>query len=108
MPGRPEGFHHQSPTDPYVNLSIHTALVSHPLDTSRFQTDTESIQFLPVSRLTVFSCELTHPLRSNSITEPSTLLQDDPPLIHALVLSPFVFFTYKVFPSHHVQDSHVP
>jgi hypothetical protein len=24
-PGRPEEFHLQSPTDPYVNLSIHTA-----------------------------------------------------------------------------------
>ena len=24
-PGRPEGFHLQPPTDPYVNLSIHTA-----------------------------------------------------------------------------------
>ncbi len=31
--------------------------------------------------------ELTHPLRSNPITEPSTLLQDDPPLCPASVLS---------------------
>ena len=31
--------------------------------------------------------ELTHPLRSNPITGPSTLIQDDPPLCSALVLS---------------------
>jgi hypothetical protein len=33
-PGRPEEFHLQSPTDPYVNLSIHTARASHSLKTS--------------------------------------------------------------------------
>ena len=32
-------------------------------------------------------CELPHPLRSSPITGPSTLIQDDPPLFSALVLS---------------------
>ncbi len=39
--GRPEEFHLQSPTEPYVNLSIHTAPVSHSLETSQFQADAE-------------------------------------------------------------------
>ena len=37
--GRPEEFHLQSPTDPYVNLSIHTAPASLALETSRSQAD---------------------------------------------------------------------
>ncbi|MDH3574882.1 MAG: hypothetical protein OEM90_14895 [Desulfobacteraceae bacterium] len=37
--------------------------------------------------MTITSCELTHPLRSSPITEPSTLIRDDPPLFSALVLS---------------------
>ncbi len=37
--------------------------------------------------LTFACCELTHPLRSSPITEPSTLLRDDPPLCFASVLS---------------------
>jgi len=41
MPGRPEESHHQSPTDPYVNLSAHTARVSHSLEASRLQVDAE-------------------------------------------------------------------
>jgi hypothetical protein len=40
--GRPEEFHLQSPTDPYVNLSIHTAPASLTLETSRFQSDAGS------------------------------------------------------------------
>jgi hypothetical protein len=42
LPGRPEEFHLQSPTDPYVSLSTHTARVRHPLDTSRHQAYTAS------------------------------------------------------------------
>ena len=34
-PGRPEEFHLQSPSEPCVNLSIHTAPVSHALDASQ-------------------------------------------------------------------------
>jgi len=37
MSGRPEESHPQSPTVPYVNLSIHTAPASHPLETFQFQ-----------------------------------------------------------------------
>ena len=40
--GRLEEFHLQSPTQPYVNLSIHTAPASHPLETSQSQADAES------------------------------------------------------------------
>jgi hypothetical protein len=39
--GRPEEFHLQSPSEPYVNLSIHTAPASHSLETSRSQADAE-------------------------------------------------------------------
>ena len=40
-PGRPEESHLQSPTDPYVSLSTHTARVSHFLEASRLQVDEE-------------------------------------------------------------------
>ena len=51
-PGRPEEFHLQSPTDPYVNLSIHTARASHDIAVSRLQRVTKDPTFLPVARLT--------------------------------------------------------
>ena len=72
-------FHPHAPTDPYVNLSIHTAPASLPLETSRSQADAERVRFLPVAWLTISHGELAHPLRSSPITEPSTLLLDDPP-----------------------------
>ena len=37
--GRPEEFHLQSPPEPYVNLSIHTAPASLTLGTSQSQAD---------------------------------------------------------------------
>ena len=74
-------------TEPYVNLSIHTAPASHTLETSRLQADAKAIQLLQVFWLAVCPCELTHPLRSSPITEPSPQLQDDPPLCLASVLS---------------------
>jgi len=106
-PGRPVESHHQSPTDPYVNLSAHTAPVSLPLESSRSQAYIEKIKFLPVSRLTCCLYELTHPLRSILITRTSSLLQDDPPPSCASILSPFVVLTYRVFSSHHMKSSHV-
>jgi len=39
--GRPEEFHLQPPSEPCVNLSIHTAPVSHSLETSWLQADAE-------------------------------------------------------------------
>ena len=39
--GSPGEFHPQAPTDPCVNLSIHTAPVSLTLETSRFQAYTK-------------------------------------------------------------------
>ena len=70
-----------------MTVSRHTAPASHKHETSRSQTDAERIRFLPVSWLTITCCELAHPLRFNPITEPSTLLLDDPPLCLASVLS---------------------
>jgi len=84
-------------TEPYVNLSVHTARASHSLETSRSQTDTDIVQLLPIIGLAAYDYELTHPLRSSSITEPSTLLLDDPPPTCASILFPFVDLTYRVF-----------
>ena len=39
--GGPGESHPQAPTEPCVNLSIHTAPTSHTLETSRFQADSE-------------------------------------------------------------------
>jgi hypothetical protein len=44
-------------------------------------------RFLPVARLTIAYRKLAHPLRSSPITEPLTLIRDDPPLCFASVLS---------------------
>jgi haloalkane dehalogenase len=46
-PGRPREFHPQPPTDPCMNLSIHTARV-----VTRAIKDPQRCRFLPVSRLT--------------------------------------------------------
>ncbi len=88
-PGRPEESHHQSPTEPYVNLSIHTARASRSLETSRLPSDAE--RRAPPSILVGHTLvELTHPLRSTRITRASSLLLDDPPPPGASILSPFV------------------
>jgi hypothetical protein len=76
-----------APTDPCVNLSIHTAPASLPLGTSRSKAYAKRTRFLPVSWLTIACCELAHPLRSIPITGTSSLLRDDPPLCFASVLS---------------------
>src|SRR5512139_1588031 len=89
-PGRPEEFHHQSPTEPYVNLSAHTARVSHSLGASRHQADKEREKLLPDLWLATTPFALTHPLRSILITRTSSLLRDDPPPPCASILSPFV------------------
>ncbi len=39
--------HPHAPTDPCVNLSIHTAPASHPHETLRFQTYAKRTRFLP-------------------------------------------------------------
>ena len=97
-PGRPEEFHHQPPTEPCVNFSIYTARLSHFLATLRLQYDAESKMLLLVSQLAKTFLELIHPLCSLLITRDSSLLRDDPPPSYASVLSPFVVYTYKVFP----------
>ena len=96
--GRPEEFHLQSPSDPCVNLSIHTAPASRSLETSRSQAYAEKPGSSPaLAELTIACCELAHPLRSSPITGPSSLIRDDPPPACASILSPFVGFTYRVF-----------
>jgi hypothetical protein len=45
--GRPEEFHLQSPREPCVNLSIHTAPASIPLETSRSQAYAKRTRLLP-------------------------------------------------------------
>ncbi len=107
LPGRPEGFHLQPPTEPCVNLSIYTARPSHflpPRDDSRRGRRV----LLPISRLASTFLELGHPLRSTPITGASSLLLDDPPSSRTSVLSPFVFPTYRVFPWHCMKSSQVP
>src|SRR5664279_3188877 len=107
LPGRPEEFHLQPPTEPCVNLSIYTARPSHslpPCDGSRRRMRS----LLPISRLTTAVFEPGHPLRSTPITGASSLLPDDPPPSRTSVLSPFVFRTYRVFPWHCMKSSQVP
>jgi hypothetical protein len=43
----PGESHPQALTDPHVNLSVHVAPVSHPLDTLRHQADAERIPAPP-------------------------------------------------------------
>lgn len=85
-PGEP---HPQAPTDRHVTVSRHAAPVSLTFETSRFQTDTKkkSGSSPALAGLTITYRELTHPLRSNPITGPSSLIRDDPPLCPASVLS---------------------
>ncbi len=106
--GRPEDSHLQSPTEPYVSLSTHTARVSRAVETLRLQRDAERTSLLPVSLVGKPLLELTHPLRSPLITSDSSLLRDNPPSPCASILSPFVDHTYRVFSSHHRESSHVP
>jgi len=56
----PGESHPQALTDPYVNLSIHTAPVSHTLEISRLQADAESN---PVPPSLLVDCRL---LRADS------------------------------------------
>jgi len=77
-------------TEPYVNLSAHTARVSLSLDASRLQADAESLSSSQSPGWLNALFELTHPLSSILITRTSSLLQDDPPPSCASILSPFV------------------
>ena len=88
-PGRPEESHHQSPTEPYVNLSIHTARASRALETLRLPGDAER-RAPPSVLVGPTLVELTHPLRSTLITRASSLVRDDPSPPDASILSPFV------------------
>ena len=50
-PGRPEDSHLQSPTDPDVSLSTHTARASHAIETLLIQRDVERNSLLPATWL---------------------------------------------------------
>src|SRR5215210_3301331 len=107
-PGRPEGLHLQSPTDPYVNLAIHTARASLSPEVSPPQGNAERISLLPVAWLASALLGLAPPLRSPLITRSSSLLRENPPPPGASILSPFVDLPYRVFSLHHLASSHVP
>ncbi len=80
--GRPEEFHLQSPTDPYVNLSIHTAPTSLALGTSRPQADAGS-RTAPPSLLVGQDFLSLYPFTGNRCPPPKRVL------IRVLKLSPF-------------------
>src|SRR5262249_44915242 len=105
-PGRPEEFHHQPPTDPYVNLSIHTARASPPLATSRLQA--YAVELTPPA-VTVCSVHrrtgLSPSLHIHYRCFAPTTGQSAP--AGASLLSPFVVRTYRVFACHHQPGSHV-
>jgi hypothetical protein len=107
LPGRPEESHLQPPTEPCVNLSIYTARPSHCPAVSR-QQSTPKANAPPDFSVGAAVLELGHPLRSTLVTSASSLLPDDPPPSCTSVLSPFVFRTYRVFPSHCMKSSQVP
>jgi hypothetical protein len=66
-PGRPEESHHQSPTEPHVNLSIHTARASRSLQTSRPPGDAESQAPPTVSWLAILSLSWLIPFAPPSL-----------------------------------------
>src|ERR1019366_8497317 len=74
----PGEFHTEALTEPGVSLSIHTALHSRSLLSFESQPSRRKGLILNI-QLAEPSVELCHPLRSPSITDASTLLQDDPP-----------------------------
>jgi hypothetical protein len=74
----PGEFHPEALTEPYVTLSRHTALHSFGLSLSRTTRLRRKGLILNI-QLAEPSFELCHPLRSPSIADASTLLQDDPP-----------------------------
>src|SRR5258705_6063971 len=73
----PGEFHPEALTDPYVNLSIHTAPRSHALASCEACLLWKK-RLILVNQLAKPSVELRHPLRSTPITGASTLLLDDP------------------------------
>ena len=79
-------------------LDLHGSYQPFSCSLTANKTTQESQMLIPVSRLAKLSFELIYPLRSISITETSSLLRDNPPPSCSSVLSPFVFYTYKVFP----------
>jgi hypothetical protein len=90
----PGEFHPEALTDPYVNLSIHTAPRSHALASSEACLLWKK-RLILVNQLAKPSVELRHPLRSTPITGASTLLLDDPSSADASLLSRFVGPTYR-------------
>jgi len=85
--GRPEEFHLQSPTDPYVNLSIHTAPASLTLGTSQSQADARSKTAPPSFLVGCHSLQAGSSPSLQPITEISSLLRAAPSPFLASVLS---------------------
>ena len=83
---RPEEFHFEPLSEPYVTLSRHTAPIRQTCFTL---CRTGSFIRLPVAPLRNI---LTQSLCSSSITEPSSLIRTDPPRCRASVLSALRLF----------------
>ena len=87
----PGESHPEALTEPCLNLSIYTALHSRSLPLARANRLWRR-RLLLVAQLAKPSIELCHPFRSPSITDASTLLQDDPPSPSASIF-PFSWVT---------------
>ena len=93
-PSWPGESHPEPLTDPYVNLSIHTARATHRRLPS--SAETYGLPRFPVGPW--IPARVTRPLRSIPITGTSSLLRGSPPLSVALVLSGSWFFHLHLFP----------
>jgi hypothetical protein len=99
MSSRPEESHPRALPKPCVNLSIHTAPDVRPL--AREPPASPRPRAPPVARWRQLARGLgrtTQPLRSNPITEPSSLLRATPPLCSASVLSSSRFWPLATSP----------
>jgi len=103
-PSRPGEFHPEPLTEPYVNLSIHTARATHRRLPS--SADTRGLLRFPVGP--PISTRVTRPLSSIPIAGTSSLLRSSPPLSTALVLSASRFRRLCLFPWHQRTGSQVP
>ena len=107
-PGRPVEFHHQSPTVPYVNLSIHTARAGHlryGVTTARRQLQCLAHPGFPVDK--------THNRAGSSPLLPLhyrrfiTPTGGYAPFMYIDTFSLRGFTAYRVFSWHHMKSSHV-
>jgi len=104
QPSRPGEFHPEPLTEPYVNLSIHTARATH----RRLPSSAENCGLLRFPVGPPIVTRVTRSLRSTPITGASSLLRSSPPLSTASVLSASRIRRLCLFPSHQRTGSQVP